>query len=228
MGVRALEFSRANPDPSPGYEAAVTRLAEGLNRADLLTDQQRNGIIEVRIASERKRDLRRSLRTGHLSHLRRVAQAAGKEAPGLYQRFKRSVTGSTYLSFRAAARGMVAEAAGRKDLLIAHGLSSTVLDALSMGLDQFDEAVKQGTEGRRAHIGASAELDGVADDIAQIVRVMDALNRVRFATDSERLAAWIAASTIQATPVRVPVEPETPGAPTVPEVPAGAEVKPAA
>jgi hypothetical protein len=34
--------------------------------------------------------------------------AAGRKAPGLYQRFKRSVTGRAYLSFRADVRGKVA------------------------------------------------------------------------------------------------------------------------
>jgi hypothetical protein len=216
MGERALEFTRAHPDTSPGYEAAVTRLDEALNRADLLTDQQRNGLVEVHIASGRKRDLRRALRKGHLAHLGRVARVAEKEAPGLTQRFKVGLTGSTYLGFRAAARGMVAEAAARQELLIRHGLSTTVLDALSQGLDQFDAAVKQGTEGRRAHIGASADLDAVAAEIVQIVRVMDGLNRVRFTDDDELLPAWVYASTVGATPIRAPVEP------------VGEEVKPAA
>jgi hypothetical protein len=215
MGERVLEFCKEHPDPSPGYEAMVARLNEGLSRADLLTDQQRNGILEVRVATQRKEDLRRALRTGHLAHLTRVARVAEKEVPGLSQRLKVSLTGGTYLSFRAAARGMVAEAASRQDILVKHGLSSTVLDALSQALDQFDGAVKQGTDGRRAHVGASADLDSVASEIVQIVRVMDGLNKVRFANDAELLPAWISASSVVATPIRTPEEP-------------GEEVKPAA
>ena len=38
MGQRALEFSRAHPDSNPGYETALVRLEEMLNRAALLTD----------------------------------------------------------------------------------------------------------------------------------------------------------------------------------------------
>ncbi len=215
MGDRVLEFCKAHPDPSPGYEAMVARLDEGLSRADVLTDQQRNGILEVRVATQRKRALRRALRRGHLAHLARVARVAEKEVPGLSQRLKVGLTGGTYLSFRAAARGMVAEAAARQDILVKHGLSSTVLDAVSQALDQFDAAVKQGTDGRRAHVGASADLDSVADEIAQIVRAMDGLNRVRFAEDAELLPAWISASSVVATPIRTPEEP-------------GEEVKPAA
>ena len=215
MGRRAFEFSRAHPDGNPGYETALNRLGELLNRADILTDQQRNGFLEVAIASRRKNDLRRTIRQGHLKHLFRIARLAEKELPGLSLRFRQSLIGSTLLGFRAAARGMVAEAASRQDVLVKHGLSSTVLDALSQALDQFDGAVKQGTDGRRAHVGASADLDSVASEIVQIVRVMDGLNKVRFANDAELLPAWISASSVVATPIRTPEEP-------------GEEVKPAA
>ena len=38
MGRRAHEFSRANPDASAGYVAALARLEERLARADALAD----------------------------------------------------------------------------------------------------------------------------------------------------------------------------------------------
>jgi hypothetical protein len=48
-----------------------------------------------------------------------------------------------------------------------------VLDSLGQSLDQFDRAVEQGSEGRRVHIGAGANLDVAADEIVQIVKVID-------------------------------------------------------
>ena len=50
MGTRALDFSRAHPDASPGYTAAVTRLEERLARAEQLATQQREGTLQVRAA----------------------------------------------------------------------------------------------------------------------------------------------------------------------------------
>ena len=76
--------------------------------------------------------------------------------------------------------------------------------------------------GRRAHVGASADLDIVADEIVQVVRVMDALNQVRFADDGELLRAWESAANVVTPKV---VTSSEPGAGDVP--PAG-EVKPAA
>ena len=99
-----------------------------------------------------------------------------------------------YQSFRTAARAMVAEALNQKALLVKHGLADTVLDSLVQGLDQFDQATEQGVDARRAHVGASAELDSMADEVGHIVKVMDALNRFRFAESAERLAEWESAS----------------------------------
>jgi hypothetical protein len=61
-------------------------------------------------------------------------------------------------------------------------------------LEQFDRAVERGTAGRRAHVGARAELEAIADEMGQVVRLMDGSNRFRFASDPESLAAWESAS----------------------------------
>ena len=193
MGTRALNFSRAHPDASPGYAAALSRLEERLARAEQVADQQRDGITDVRGATARKRELRRVMRRTQLMHLARVAQAA-KEVPELAQKFVLTPEATAYLAFRTVARGLVAEAQTHKELLVKHGLADTVLDSLVQALNQFDQAVEQGTDGRRAHVGASAELDAVADEVVQIVKVMDGLNRFRFANDPEALAAWESAS----------------------------------
>ncbi len=83
-------------------------------------------------------------------------------------------------------------------MLVRYGLVESVLESLTQALDQFDAAVESGGQGRQAHVGASAELVAVADEVQQIVKVMDALNRFRFAGDGETLAAWESASNVVA------------------------------
>ena len=107
---------------------------------------------------------------------------------------------TTDLAFRTAARGMAAEAQNQKEVLVKHGLVETVLDNLVQALDQFDAAMEQATGGRQAHVGASAELKAVADEVVQNVNVMDGLNRYRFMNDAELLAAWESASNVLAAP----------------------------
>jgi hypothetical protein len=221
MGARALDFSRGHPDGSPGYAAALTRLEDRLTRADQLATQQRDGILEVRTATARKRDLRRTMKRAHLGHLASVAEVASREVPELAQKFVLPRRANTYLAFRTAARGMEAEAASRKEVLVKHGLAETVLQSLVQALTEFDAVVEQGSQGRLAHVGASAELDTVADEVVQVVKVMDGLNRFRFANDPEALAAWESSSNAVG-PMR-----QTVGK-SAPQDQAGGEIKPAA
>ena len=93
-----------------------------------------------------------------------------------------------------------AEAESRKEALVQHGLVDTVLESLAQALVEFDQAMKQGIAGRRAHVGASADLDLVADEVVLIVKVMNGLNRSRFARQPELLAAWASVSHVIATP----------------------------
>ena len=219
MGTRALNFSRAHPDGSPGYAAALASLEESLTRAEQLADRQRQGIVKFRAAIAAKRNLRRRMRRTQLVHLARVAQGASKEMPDLAQSFVLGPEAVAYQSFRTAARAMVAEALNQKALLVKHGLADTVLDSLVQGLDQFDQATEQGVDARRAHVGASAELDSMADEVGHIVKVMDALNRFRFAESAELLAEWESASNT--------VGPSRPTAEKAAPVPGG-EIRPAA
>jgi len=220
MATRALEFSRGHPDTSPGYIAAVTRLEERLARADQLATQQREGLLDVRAATARKQELRRAMRQAHLAHLAQVGKAAARDVPELAQKFVFRPGTTTYLAFRTAARGMAAEAESQKEVLVKHGLADTVLANLVQALDQFDAAVEQGSEGRQAHVGASAELRAVADEVVQVVRVMDGLNRYRFMSDAELLAAWESASNVLAAPRSGKPAPEPP--------PPSGEIRPAA
>jgi hypothetical protein len=106
----------------------------------------------------------------------------------------------TYRGFQTAASGMAAEAQTRKDLLLKHGLAEEVLGGLQVALDQFETAVEQGAAGRLTHIGATAELDRVAEEVVQVVKVMNGLVRFKFANQAEVLAAWESASNVVAAP----------------------------
>ncbi len=222
MGVRVLEFSRQHPAPSPGYSAAAARLEELLVRATQLGRQQLDGVTDVRAATARKRELRRMMKLGHLNHLISVAKVASAEDSELLQKFDYPAGANSNLSFQMAAYGMAAEAESRKELLVKHGLSEDVLSGLKVALNQFESAVDQGAAGRRLHVGASAELVTIADEVVQVVKVMDGLNHVRFSGDSALLAAWESATNVVATPKP---EPRDTPSPTPPD---GGEIKPAA
>ncbi|HEX6643280.1 MAG TPA: hypothetical protein VF037_01300 [Gemmatimonadales bacterium] len=219
MGSRALGFTRANPDESAGYAAMLSRLEECIAEGDALSDQQLTGTRAVRQASARKREVRRLVEKAHMPHLVSIARIAGRELPDLAPKFVLPGSKAANFAFRTAARTMVAEARSRKEQLVGHGLVETVLDDLEQAIARFDAASAQLIEGRRAHVGASAELKQLANEVAELVKSLDGVNRLRFAGDAERLAAWESASTVVTTS-RAVAPPEVPAAPAIPEAPA--------
>jgi hypothetical protein len=196
MGARALEFSEAHPVDSPGYATAVQQLEEQLARAEQLGKEQERGTTEVRAATARKNELKRSIRWSQLVHLAGVAERAARQVPELVQKFDLPRVPNRNLGFSTVARTMVEEAQRHKDMLIKHGLVEQILDSLGQSLDQFDEVVQHGAEGRRVHIGARANLEVVADEVVQIEKILNGYNRHRFIAQPDLLAAWTAARNV--------------------------------
>jgi hypothetical protein len=208
MSERVLDWSTAHSDPDPGSQAALTRLQQLVTRVNELAARQRDGILEVRRATARKRTMREEITQIHLSHIISAAELASAEEPELAEKFRVPGRVRNYAAFRTAARGVLSEAESRKELLTKHGLSESVLVALRKVLDEFDVVVEQGAQGRAMHVGASAELENVTGEILRVVKVMDGRNRFRFAQDGELLSAWQSTSSVLAAPHRGP---ETPG-----------------
>ena len=107
------------------------------------------------------------------------------------------------------------------------------MEAFGQPLDQFDGFLRLGGEGRGKHAGATKRLRALALEAGQIVRVMDARNRLRFKNDQQALGAWINASRIAGRPTgSVSGELPGPGAGSVGEQGgtsgAGGDIRPAA
>jgi len=123
-----------------------------------------------------------------------VAEAAGVERPELAKKLELPSEAMPYLAFRSAVQGILTEAQNEKELLARFGMVDPAPSSLAEALGQFDRAVERGLTGRRAHVGARAELTAIADEVLQQVRQLDGLIRFRFANDPESLAAWRSAS----------------------------------
>lgn len=196
MGDKALNFSIAHPDPSPGYQAALAGLEQRLARAKQLGEAQQQGIDQRKAANHRKSEIRNQMRKGQLRHLARVAKVAARETNELDGKLVLHARPRSYRSFRGLAGTMLAEAQTDKELLVKYGLADSVLDSLVQSLGEFDRMVTESTEAFRAHVGARAELDVLGEEVVDFVGVMDALNRVRFAKVHAVLEEWEAVSNV--------------------------------
>ena len=209
MGAHALEFSVAQPDTEPAMQSAVTKLEQLLKDAGDAAVRQRDGLIQVHAASARKEELRRKMALG-IGHMAEVGRAAARERQELGTTFRFKPDATSFRTFLTACRAMVEAAEAHQETLVKFGQVQSVVDEFTQQIDQFDAAITQGNDGRSAHVGATLELQSVAQEIARTVRVMDARNRQRFAGDPQLLGAWLYASTVHGRP-RAGSEPASAG-----------------
>ena len=222
MGTRAYKVHNVLPDTDPGTTAAADKLRGLLTRFGVVAAAQRDGIVDVRAASAAKERLRRQMLSGPIAHLAEVGRVAAQENHELGTAFRFKPGASTFLAFQTAAGTMAANAQTHRETLVKHGLAVPVLDQFVQMLDQFDAAMTLSKDGRTAHVAATRELETLANQIVQTVRVLDVRNRQRFQDNQELLGSWIAATKILGAPRGTPAP--------APEdtTPASGEARPAA
>jgi hypothetical protein len=229
MFVHAREFSRAHPATDGSYTVVLTQLDQGIIRMQSLAKQQQEGVAASRASTARRHALRRRLHHELLRHLVTVAGLAATEDPAVVKEFAILQGHATNEVFRTFARRMLEHGQARKELLVKHGLSETLLDDLTAALDQYDAEIDAGSEGRRKHIGARAELRALSDELMLVVGMLDGLNRYRFAGNAELQAGWASARKVLRGPRPAAVEPvEGTAVQGGPTPTAGGDVRPAA
>jgi hypothetical protein len=190
MGARVWDFFQAYPSDQPSHKAVLDRIQERMRRADVLSDQQREGLAQEREAVARRAELRRRMLVELLPHLVRVGQVVGEERPDLAGKFRLPSPSAPLRVFRDSTRSMLNLATADRDLFVTKGLSPALLDDLTATFGEFEKATEFAHEGKRDHVGASADLKQVTAEIVRLVSQLDAFNRYRFGKNAELLAAW--------------------------------------
>jgi hypothetical protein len=209
MATRVREFSRAHVSPDPSYGIVLSRLEDRLTRAEAIAARQHTGMQASRGATAHRKELRRILHHQLLRYLVSVGQAAIKDSAEVAERFKLPVLHSTNAAFLTSAKSLIAAAESERERLLAEGMSATLLEDLSKMVTEFEAASESTRTARRDHIGARAELETVTENLLELVRVLDGINRYRYGKDPELMIEWNAART-------VPVQKK--GTPTPPPV----------
>jgi len=201
MGQGVSQFAHANPTTSATFNALLASLDDLLKRAGESAARQLEGITRSRGATALRASLAGVMRATHLDHMLQVATSASREQPDILPAFRvPKKEAASIRGFRNAA-GRVAQAGEEhRELLSKYGLAETMIEDLLATLEKYDGAVLQGVEGRQVHVEASAELVRIAGEVSRIVQVMDGFQRLRFAREPEKLAAWESARKVVAGP----------------------------
>lgn len=190
--TRALAFSHAHPATDVGYVSVVNRLEALLTRADALAVREREGLMVERAAVARRLQFCDAL-TRQLRHLSRVGTLAAKDDPSLTTLFKLPNSRGPHLALLAVANAMRDSVVAHQPALIALGLGEQFLANLTSAIEGFESAGTLVHSGRRDHVGARADLVAISTELMDLVRILDGVNRERFASDADLLAAWASA-----------------------------------
>jgi len=196
MAARVRDFLRAHKTDAVGEGLGLAKLEELIARAEVLAAQQHGGVVVARAATKQRDTLRRALQSKLLLYLRAVGAVAAKENAELAVQFQLPPVNASHQALLTVARGMLEKATAQKELFVSRGMSATLLDALASTVGEFEKTLEASREGRRNHVGASADLKAVAAEIKEQVRVLDGLVRFRFGDNAELMGAWASARNV--------------------------------
>ncbi len=196
MAARAMDFCRAHPDTSTAWAASMTRFEERLAHAQQLVKQQRAGDVSAHAAVVRRRELRDRLTLEPLTHLARIARAASVEVPEVANLFHVPSRRSNDQGFIGEVRRLADLAAANKTLFQSFGMPDTFLDDLNASIAEYLASATAANTAVAAHVGATTELDTVAEELLQVIAKLDAMVRFRFRDESGLLSAWTSARNI--------------------------------
>jgi len=192
---RVSAFLVLHPMTGPAGTDPNGRLGTLLDLADRIRQQLGLARAAIEAARAERERLALSVRE-QLAHLARLAAVAAAEEPGsdlcLVVRFAARKT-----RLHAQAREAVAEAEAHRALLERFGMPSWLPAELRAALDRHDDTVRREATTLAAVVAADAELEEVAREAFRVIRHLDALNRLRLASDPARLAEWHAARAVR-------------------------------
>ena len=213
MASRVREFTRAHAGSDPGYPTVLARLDELLPRAEAIAARQHQGRVAARGAQAGRMELRRELHSQLMHYLVAVGSFAAKDQAELSERFKLPDINATNQAFLTSVKALLVAAEGQRDLLAKQGLVLTSLDEIRRMVADFEAAGETARTARRDHIGARADLEVIATELVEQVKVLDGITRYRFGKDPEVMVEWKAARQLLGLPQNGATPPATkPGA----------------
>lgn len=196
MAERVRDFLRAHKLDGVGEGLGLTRLEALLERAQVLADQQRKGVALTRQATKHRKDVRAALQRTILRYLRVVGRVAAKQKGELANEFPLPPSNATNQALLTSGRTTLEKAKAQQEVLVGLGMSAQVVDELAKALGEFERTLEATRAGRREHVGASAELEAIAVEIAEQVQLLDGVVQYQFGKDAELMGAWASARNV--------------------------------
>lgn len=193
MLKRVRVFSRAHPSDDAGYGKILGELEALLGQAEALEGVQRGQRAAATNARTRRNEIRRTVHFQLLRYLVAVGSVAAKDREELALQFKLPDVNAGNDDFAGSVRLMLAVAQTQKESLVRAGMVPELLDKLAEQLAGFEAASDSARTSKLGHMGARRSLELVFVQLTQLVRLLDGINRWRFAGNPDVLDSWNAA-----------------------------------
>lgn len=131
-----------------------------------------------------------------LDAISRTARPLEINDPTLLQQF-RVPHGQSDQGVRAAAAAFAAGARQLQAEFVLRGMPENFIEALEADTEALREAVARNIENRRAHVTATAVINGLCERGLKALRELDPYMRNIYANDPAKLAAWVSASRVE-------------------------------
>lgn len=186
---RALAFSLQHPATNVGHIAAVARLQDLLERAEAFAQQEIIGAQTSESAAEEKQKLRVRIRAD-LTSLSTIAFVAKQGPSELPKGFEIPSLKANDLKFLTDSRVIVAFCKRHAALLEPYGLPQDFLESVTHEIETFEAEMARRLAGENLHVAASGGLQGLGEELIEVLDHLDALNRIRFRDSVELSAGW--------------------------------------
>ncbi len=192
---RVLAFHRDHPPPTPAEAAHLSRLQALLDRVGAAESDQP---VQQRLVAEAQLEREAILRAfvPELAKLVRltVAVADVEGMPAL--RLRASVYAVREAGFLARVNDALALAVRHLALLEAHGLPPGRLTELEQALRRYEDAEDRRRAAQAASLRATATFESAVDEVTRVMRLLDAVARIRLAEDATLMAEWRQAASV--------------------------------
>lgn len=195
MGVRALGFCQAHPADTPRYGEAVSELAAAVGDGRALITRFGEGRSAAHAAKEEREVIRGEI-LDTLRDIVRIGVPVAVEVPSLKGYFRVGRVNASLEALLARGRQYADKVAEHQDRFTGFGFGPERLAAFNAVLDSLAAALTRGNAATDSHVGATADMSRVGNRIMYFVDVLDAINRLQFAGEPLKLAAWVAASAV--------------------------------
>lgn len=196
MFTRVSDFLRAHPFGDDMANAVAAKFEDHLAHLGGLIAQELDGRVARKAESARHGELRRRITRVPLRQLAGIARGLDPGHAQLAAQLMQPVSQHSRAEFQAVAESILTVVEANNAALAGVGMAEGTVQDLRALLGAYAEARQEADAGRRAHVGARAELRATFLDTGRILRQLDGMVTYRHRDEPELLAAWKSARNV--------------------------------